>query len=256
MYFRILRTVPLFIIVTALLLAGGCESHRHYVADTDPKAPPPPSMQGYGEFFGGKLMVEASLGRGFRMRPGGMKNYAGRHRGGGGGGGGEGEDEGDGGDSFSDVYYVSQEDSEQAFIPRMSNSTLPPVALRVRVTNQAQQPVEIVFLECNSVLGNFAVRPEKITVAAGETGSPDPMTSLLGVPTDEIKLTVGLQVGGVKETKVITLHTIKTAPAAADATATSSAAASSSATLPPATGKDGASASANSGVSTPPPAAK
>jgi len=169
-------------------------------------------MQGYGEFFGGKLMVEASLGRGFRMRPGGMKNYAGKHRrGGGGGDGGEGLGEDDGGDSFDDVYYVSQEESDQYFIPRMSNSTLPPVALRVRVTNQMQQPVEVVFLECNSSLGNFAVRPEKITVAAGETGSPDPMTSLLGVATDEIKLTIGLSVGGVKETKIITLRAIKTA---------------------------------------------
>jgi len=162
-------------------------------------------MQGYGEFFDGKLLVEASLGRGFRLRPGMMKNYSGRHRDGGGGG-----DEGDG--SFGDIYYVSQEDTEEYFIPRMTNSTLPPVALRVRVTNQTRQPVEVQFLECNSALGNFAVRPEKITIAAGEIGSPDPMNSLLGVTSDTIQLKIGLGVAGAKETKVLTLHTIKTTP--------------------------------------------
>jgi hypothetical protein len=195
--------------VAALLFAGGCTSKRHYVADTDPNAPPPPAMQGYDEFFDGKLMVEASLGRGFRLRPGMMKNYANRHRGGRGGGG---EGEGDNSDAFGEIYYVSQEDTEQYFIPRMSNSTLPPVALRVRVTNQTKQPVEVEFLECNSLLGNFAVRPEKITVAAGETGSPDPMTSLLGMTGNELQLKVSLRVGGAQETKILTLHTIKTAP--------------------------------------------
>ena len=196
----------------ALLVASGCTSRRTYVPASDPKAPPPPSMQGYADFFDGKLLVEASLGRGFRLRPGAMKNYAGKNRRWGGGD----MDASDNGDSntFADVYYINQDDDTEAqdFIPRMNSSTLPPVALRVRVTNQTQQPVEVEFLECNSMLGNFAVRPEKITVAAGETGSPDPMTSLLGVEGDEIQLKVGLRVGDAKETKILMLHLIKTAP--------------------------------------------
>jgi len=207
MLFRtLLRIFPLLITATALLFADGCASRRDYVPEIDSKATPPPAMQGYGEFFAGKLMVEASLGRGFRMLPGRMKDYARRNR----GGGGEGED--DDGNGFTDVYYIDQADAEQYFIPRMSNSTLPPIALRVRVTNQTQQPVEVEFLECNSPLGNFAVRPEKITLAAGATGSPDPMTSLLGVAGDEIQLKIGLRVGDAKETKTIILRTIKTAP--------------------------------------------
>jgi len=209
MYFRTLRTLTLLTTATALLLAGGCSSPRELVPSVDPKAPPPPSMQGYGEFFDGKLMVEASLGRGFRMRPGKMKDSMGRGKKRGGG-----EYGGENINPAADVYYVDEEDREQMpqyFIPRMTNSTLPPIALRVRVTNQTQQPVEVVFLECNSSLGNFAVRPEKITIAAGETGAPDPMTSLLGVAGDEIPLKVGLKLGDARETKVILLRVVKTA---------------------------------------------
>jgi hypothetical protein len=208
MNFRTLRTLlSLLITATALLFAGGCTSQRDYVPDTDPKAPPAPAMQGYGEFFDGKLMVEASLGRGFRMRPGKMKDYMGRSHGKRGGGGVVEID-----DSSGEIYYEDQGEMQQHFIPRMSSSTLPPVALRVRVTNQTQQPVDVVFLECNSVLGNFAVRPEKLTIAVGETGAPDPMTSLLGVAGNEIQLKIGLKMGDAKETQTIVLRTIKIVP--------------------------------------------
>jgi len=199
--------------ILALLLATACTTRREYVPASDPKTPPPPSMQGYADFFDGKLLVEASLGRGFRLRPGAMRNYPGRNRRGGASADTDASD--DGSSAFADVYYINQDDDteDQSYIPRMSNSTLPPVALRVRLTNQTQQPLDIQFLECNSLLGNFAVTPEKITIAPGATGSPDPMTSLLGVPGDEIQLKVGLKTGDAKETKILTLHLIKTAPA-------------------------------------------
>lgn len=181
----------------ALLSFSGCASQKEYIPETDPKAPPPPTMQGYAEFFEGKLLVEASLGRGFRMRPGRMRDMLNRR--------------GDDADPFSDTYYVDDEVESQYFIPRMSNSTLPPVALRLRVTNQLKEPVEVEFIECDSLLGNFAVRPEKITIAAGETGSPNPMTSLLGLSDGEFQLKVGLKVGGVAETKIVMMRVIKNA---------------------------------------------
>jgi hypothetical protein len=184
----------------ALLPFSGCSTHKEYVPETDPNAPPPPTMQGYGDFFDGKLLVEASLGRGFRMRPGRMREMANRQ--------GRGDE-----NPFSDVYYIDGQDEveDQYFIPRMNNSTLPPVALRLRVTNQLQEPVEVEFLECNSLLGNFAVRPEKITIPAGETGAPDPMTSLLGLSDGEFQLKIGLKVGAAQETKIVMMHVIKDA---------------------------------------------
>lgn len=193
-FFCILSSLCAF----ALLPFSGCTSHKEFVPETDPSAPPPATMQGYSEFFDGKLLVEASVGRGFRLRPGKMRDAAGRH--------GRGSEE----NPFSEIYYFDDSEAEdQYFIPRMNSSTLPPVALRLRVTNQMKEPVEVEFLECNSHLGNFAVRPEKITVAAGETGAPDPMTSLLGVSDAEFELKIGLKVGSAKETKVLQMHAIK-----------------------------------------------
>ena len=202
----ILRLVPIILGVCALVALpfSGC-NHRHkeYIPETDPKAPPPPTMQGYGEFFEGKILVEASLGRGFRMRPGKMKEMENRR--------GRGDDS-----PFVDVYYLddSEEAESQYFIPRMNNSTLPPVALRLRATNQMQEPVEIEFIECDSLLGNFAVRPEKITIAPGETGAPHPMTSLLGFSDGEFQLKIGIKVGSAQETKILTMRMIKNATAA------------------------------------------
>lgn len=178
----------------ALLSFSGCaHKKKEYVPESDPSAPPPPALQGYGEFFEGKLLVEASLGRGFRMRPGKMRAL-------------------DLSDEFADTYYMDEIEPEaQQYIPRMNNSTLPPVALRLRVTNQMAEPVEVEFIECNSLLGNFAVRPVKLTIAPGETGAPDPMTSLLGLSDGEFQVQVGLKVGAVQETKILMMRVVKDA---------------------------------------------
>ena len=45
----------------------------------------------------------------------------------------------------------------------------------------------------NSDLGNFAVRPSKISVSPGQTAEPDPMISQLGVTSDEFPVTVRLR---------------------------------------------------------------
>ena len=187
--------------MAALMLFPGCVSKRQYVPETDPKTPPPPTMQGYGDFFNGQMVVEASLGRGFRLRPGKIKDIMSRRA-------------LDLDNPFAEVYYLDEPDEpeRQYFMPRISNSTLPPIALRLRVTNLAKEPVDVEIIECDSLLGNFAVRPEKITIAPGESGSPDPMTSLLGLSDGEFQLKIGLKVGTLKETKILMMRVIKEAP--------------------------------------------
>jgi hypothetical protein len=62
--------------------------------------------------------------------------------------------------------------------------------------------------EVNSDLGNFAVRPPKITIAPGEKGMLDPMISQLGVSSDEIPLKLAIRVAGKKETQVVPVKNV------------------------------------------------
>ncbi len=87
----------------------------------------------------------------------------------------------------------------------MHESTLPPLTLRVQLTNTGTEAIEVCFVLCKSVLGDFAVRPEKLTLAPGQSVGPDPMTSRLGLATEELPLQLDLRMGNKTERKTITL---------------------------------------------------
>jgi hypothetical protein len=162
-----------------------------------------PTMSAQDSFFDGKLLVEANLGRGFggHGRPGsdgrmGGEIPRGRHHGGGmgmGGGGGRGPGSDEGGPSnFSGG-------------PSLQGASMPPVALRLRLTNTSEETVEVTFVLCKSELGDFAVRPEKLVLAPGQAVEPEPMTSRLGLTSAELVLKVGLRVAGKVEQKDLVL---------------------------------------------------
>jgi len=174
-----------------------------------------PTMLGQDSFFDGKLLVEASLGQGFGGRggpgggPGGEHPGGGHHGGGmrggpgggpGGGGPGGGEMGGPGGDMEGRVGGGLT----------MQASTLPPVALRLRLTNQSKETVEVTFVLCKSELGDFAVRPEKLVLTPGQTGEPDPMRSSLGLTSSALVLKVSLKMAGVVEQKDLILKAVET----------------------------------------------
>ncbi|ATC63198.1 hypothetical protein CMV30_04085 [Nibricoccus aquaticus] len=198
-----LRPLSLTLLATSALFLTACTSQR--VADeasiAEAKKVMVPTMGAETHFFDGAFLVEANLGRGFRPRmvkPG----FKGRAT----------------DNAFATVIYsdeaareIAEEEEEGMFIPRMRNSTLPPVALRLRVYNLTAAPAELEFIECKSYLGNFAVRPEKITIPAGESGQPDPMVSLLGVSGEEIPVTITLRLGGKRETHTVVLVPLKAA---------------------------------------------
>jgi hypothetical protein len=197
------RSLSLALIGASALFLTGCTSQR--VADeasiAEAKRIMIPTMGAETGFFNDQLLVEANLGRGFRPR---MVKPGWKSRG--------------GENAFATTIYsdeaareIAEEEEEGMFIPRMRNSTLPPVALRLRVHNLTTAPLEVEFIECKSYLGNFAVRPEKITIAAGESGQPDPMVSLLGVSGQEIPVTITLRLGDKRETHTVILVPIKAA---------------------------------------------
>ena len=189
----------------AILSLNGCSDRppRHDSgAEQRNAAAAKPTMSAEDSFFADKLLVEANLGRGFGRRGGpdggglGGGHSGGRHRRGsgmgmGGGPGGEGPVEGEVGGRSS-----------------IRESSMPPVALRLRLTNTSKETLEVTFVLCKSELGDFAVRPEKLALAPDQSAETDPMTSLLGLSSNELKLNVSLRAAGKVEQKELVLKAV------------------------------------------------
>lgn len=176
-------------------------------------------MKGEGNFTTANLHVVATVSRGFSHGPGKGGPGPNGHRKGGRKGGFFGPKDTDAysenysfdfGDSDEEQKEAVQEYVRQAMARRAAGSPMPPVTLHVTFENRGATPVEVVPTDVNSDLGNFAVRPPKLTLAPGEKAALDPMISQLGVTNDEIPLTVSIRVGGKTETQVITIKNLIT----------------------------------------------
>ena len=229
--------------IALVALLAGCESrperHGHHdEGDSTGPAPRPIAMEGAATFFDGRLAATVTLTRGIGDRPGGGAgdNSGGGGRGGGGrgggmgggmsmgggmggghGGGGRGGGMGGGrggmgGDSSGDFGGGDA--------PRRGGgqfgSTMPPVTLRLSLANKAQDgaPLEIEIVDFDSDLGNFALKPDHVSLAPGQTGGPGSVVSRLGVTSNEIPVKVTLRLAGNKETQSVVLRpkTVADAP--------------------------------------------
>jgi len=86
-------------------------------------------------------------------------------------------------------------------------SVLPPrSALVLRFSNTGPKPVTFTIADVNSTLGDFATRPEILTVAAGQLGAVDPMLSNMESNFEALDVTVTLKIDGKAETHVLKLH--------------------------------------------------
>ncbi len=212
-------------LISLSLAAGGCNSHdgpRDLMLEEASKqsVERPVAMRGEGTFLDGKVSALATVSRGFDRggkvgrggkgdRPGEGVFQEGRRR--------KDDDAG----AFTEVYNIggygdSEEEQKEAMADyirqararRAAGSPMPPVTLRVLFENRGTEPVELEVTEVNSDLGNFAVRPPKLTIAPGEKGVLDPMVSQLGVTSDEIPLKLSVRTGGKKEQQTIVVKNI------------------------------------------------
>jgi hypothetical protein len=133
------------------------------------------AMEGNDTFFGGVLAVKVTLSRGIGR---GLRKSKEK------------------GDYTYDNY--AHNDNKQ-----MLGSPLPPVTLHLILTNKSAGPVTIKLIDFNSDMGNFAIDPETLTIAPGETAEPTPMVSELGVNSDMIPFKVTLSYGAAKESRTI-----------------------------------------------------
>jgi len=206
--------------ILALALTAGCSSHtqRDMMAEAVTAGEKPVAMKGESTFFDGKVAAFATVSRGFDRGRGEVgKGPGGRGRPDDDIGGGRRRKDSDG---ITDVYSTGFGDSEeeqkaameeyirQAKARRAQGSPMPPVTLRVGFENKGTEPMTVEVTEVNSDLGNFAVRPDKLTIAPGEKGALEPMISQLGVTSDVIPLKLTVRVAGKKETQVIDVKNI------------------------------------------------
>ena len=170
-------------------------------------APNPKPMDAQAPFVAGQVGVEVMLAKSDaewkNAAPSGggeRGGFSGGFGGGGGGGGGRRGGSGGGrrgGGEGGDAPQAGREEGPRSAGPAPRASNAPPVQLRLRLTNQGDQPIDLEVLDFNSELGNFAVQPAKITVPPHESVEANPMTSRLGVPAvEEIPVTVRLRAGG------------------------------------------------------------
>ena len=169
----------------------------------------PVAMRGESAFLDGRLTAVATVSRGFGQgsstKGGSRDGRAGRNA-----------ERAQIGDSNSSGFGDSEDEQKEAmaeymrmvWAQRAAGSPMPPVTLRLKFENHGTEPVEIEITEVNSDLGNFAVRPPKLTLAPGQAGTLDPMISQLGVTSDEIPVKVEIRHAGKKEAKIVTVKNL------------------------------------------------
>jgi hypothetical protein len=215
--------------VAVLTLIVGCESgpgrRGRPARDGSAEAPLPPlAMEGAAKFFDGQLTANVFLTRGLGGGPGGRGEGGGGGGGKGGGGGnfrgGMGGGRGGmGGGGGRGMRGGDAEDYGGSEAPRRTGnqfgSPMPPVTLHLTLVNNATEgaPVAVEVVDFESDLGNFALKPDHLSIAPGQTGGPESVVSRLGVTSAEIPVKVALRVAGNKETQTVVLR-LKATPAA------------------------------------------
>jgi hypothetical protein len=160
-----------------LLAAGGCihqgpdELTAGVVSGEKPFA-----MAGSEDYFAGAVTAKVTVGRG--VGRGISKGHGERH-------------------DFA-------ESDGRSFV----GSPLPPVTLHLIITNHSPVPLTVVLVDFNSDLGNFALDPDTLTIAPGQSAEPTPMVSELGVTADSIPFKVTLKVPGKRESKTVVVRVV------------------------------------------------
>jgi hypothetical protein len=89
----------------------------------------------------------------------------------------------------------------------------PRLALAMTFTNTGSDTVTFAVTEVESLLGNYAPRPERFTLAPGQKGSLDPMLSNFENNYDTLDVTLGVRRGDKVETHLLRLQRVEPMPA-------------------------------------------
>lgn len=213
------------VLASLALGLGGCQTEaRNFESTATPAALAPresgpvptgvPARLAAREtFFAGAIEVDALValrgapgfgnertGRSRERREGaglGMPGYGERRR--------HGDDDDEGGDRDLGGFSAAPRS-------RLRTTEAQAKQLQLRLTNRGTAPVEVEVIDFDSVFGNFAVRPDRFTLAPGESAEAEPMVSRLEVNGETFLLTVRLRIGEQIEEHVLTLREVAEPP--------------------------------------------
>lgn len=197
MNFALPHRVRLCVLLPLIALLAGCETtpKEHpleIAADTQPV-----SLAADGLFFAGSLKASLTLQRG---RPGGQMPKGARPE-----------------REYSAMLQPHaigtqlRTDDDRGGSMQV-DAPGPALTLRLQLENRGTADVEVQIVELSSDLGNFAVRPERVTLVPGQSGEVDPMISQLGVVAQTIPVTLILRVAGQTESQTLILAKPANAP--------------------------------------------
>lgn len=157
----------------------------------------PAFLTGDQVFFDGKVKVTALVSRGFgggpHERAGGEERRPAGHFG-------MGHRTGPG------DFPPEEAGDDRAPMHMAEESHMPPVMIRLRFQNLTNAPLTVDIFDFTSALGDFAVRPEKLTIPASGSAEPDAMTSRLGLAGQNLSIKLVLYLNGTRDERTLTLH--------------------------------------------------
>lgn len=183
---RLTLLLPLAGAALALALGGCADRANDELTNAVVSGERPVAMEGSDVFLGGRVAVKVTLGRGIGR---GLKRGKGER----------------------DKTYQDYTDTGGKML---AGSPLPPVTIHLILSNPGTEPVTVTVLDFSSDLGDFAVDPDTLAIAPGQSGEPTPMVSHLGVSSDEMPFKVALRVGKAKETRTFLVKVLPAGPAA------------------------------------------
>ena len=215
--------VVLLLALVAIIGLTACTTERGNQKRLLERVPPPqPLLTASARFGEGTLAVQAWLGPSVRLRKAdGQPDAAEKGPRAGGR-----RDRLEGPSSQPSDYFdrtsapfeqgtndYSKEEIDEMYGRVNYQSILPPrLALTFTFVNTSTQTITLTIAEVNSLLGNFAPRPEKVTLAPGQEGSIDPMLSTFDNNFEELDVTLTLRRGGKGETQVLKLRRVQPSP--------------------------------------------
>jgi hypothetical protein len=97
---------------------------------------------------------------------------------------------------------------DESGVTRRAMGALPTVELRAKFTNNTTSPIEFAVTDFVSPLGNFAVRPERLTLEPQQSGEIDPMPAAYSDSITELTVDVRVRHAGKTESRSLRLRPV------------------------------------------------